>query len=97
MPLYPNLQQGSMKHDPIIAEQMKHLPTGSLTVLMEDILKQPTLFQRQPPIPHMPPSDYYEMCVLSQIRTELIEGELQMKQIKRVHTNQLLFHRPSEL
>lgn len=44
-----------MKYDPIIAEQMKHLPPGSLAVLMEDILKQPTPFQRQPPIPPRAP------------------------------------------
>lgn len=47
--------------------------------------------------PPTPVPDYYETCVLSQIRTELIEGELRMKQIKQVHANQLLLHRPPEL
>lgn len=43
-----------MKYDPIISEQMKHLPTGCLTALTEDILRQTH--------PHLPthwPADYY--------------------------------------
>lgn len=72
-----------MKYDPIISEQMKHLPTGCLTVLTEDILRQPPPhhhhpppFQLQKPAPHPHPSPRTSLQIimgcgqLSRVRTE---------------------------
>lgn len=71
-----------MKYDPINAEQMKHLPAAVSQCLWRLSLSNLPCFSVSHQFPHTPPSDYYEMSVLSQIRTELIEGELQKKPIK---------------
>lgn len=68
-----------MKYDPIIAEQMKHLPAGRLTALAQDILRRPS--------PDPPPSHTRLRIIMgyvhpSQVRTEFSAGggELQMMQ-----------------
>lgn len=75
-----------MKYDPIISEQMKHLPKGCLTALTEDILRQthPPFQLQRPASP--PPNACTSLLIIMGYGSRVRSGqspagdELQIKQ-----------------
>lgn len=66
-----------MKYDPIISEQMKHLPKGCLTALTEDILRQPPLPPPQLQLPAPTPTHVRAYWLLWDMVAESVQDSAQ--------------------